>query len=115
MGMMFVATMDLSDQLCIRTTDLTTRKLDLAKTADHVATLKHALEFAKAQAIDTGEIVGKNAEMREARVRLTFAEQYDELHRAEREYYQARVQHDIAELELRETQTLIRMLGVGHE
>lgn len=57
---------------------------------------REALELARATALLSGVIVGKNAEEREAQARTTLAQEYDQLNRAEENLILARARAEIA-------------------
>jgi len=57
---------------------------------------KDALELARATALLSGAIVGKNAEERDAQARTSLSEHYDSLRQAEERFIRARVRAELA-------------------
>lgn len=73
---------------------------------------KTMLEKTKAQMLADGTIQGKNAELREASARDILHSQYTALELAEETVRKARLDFDLARIDLEEMRTLLRLAEV---
>ena len=72
---------------------------------------REALEFARATALLSGVIVGKNAEEREAHARSLLAEHYQNLRLAEERLTRAKAQAEVARSRFEMVQALLATKG----
>ncbi len=105
------------EKLC---SELETAALSLQDVhADHAGTVvahaeaKQALELARAKLLCAG-VEGRNAEAREAAIRLELETEHEELHKAEVALTEARCGLDRAKLEWDLARYTVRALEVGH-
>ncbi len=75
------------------------------------ARAKDALEARVAQGLLSGEIQGKNAEEREAKARVTYADLYQALAEAEERYQRAKAALEIARSYTEEMSLLARLIA----
>lgn len=85
-------------------------KENLASHTENVTTRSLELEKVKAIALSNGTVQGKNETERKAALLLLFEKQTHELEEAERVYRDARLYVEIAELEVKRVETLVRWL-----
>jgi hypothetical protein len=107
--------MNISEAASQATTKLHEAQLDLFNATERVIGAKIYFENAKAQAIASGQIVGKNAEEREANLRLALATQYKELEEAELIQRASRYNYESAALHRDFVKTQIRLLEIAKE
>ena len=74
---------------------------------------KEALEARVAQGLLSGEVQGKNAEEREAKARLTYADLYRALAEAEEKYQRAKTALEVARSYTEEVGLLVRLVSEG--
>lgn len=101
----------------LRTADRAYGALALAVEADYLATetaasTKIVWDQARAKAISEG-IIGKNAEEREANLRLELANEYERLAAAERGVREARYRAEDARLEVERLRLRVRLLELA--
>ena len=89
---------------------LTVAKVAYAESLEKSLTLETALEKEKAAALSDGTIQGKNDTERKAAVNLRFAEAITALEDAARATRAARLEVELAEIEVKLVETLVRFL-----
>ena len=88
------------------------KKLALAEKSEKVIEFRYILETKKAIAIQEGAIEGKNAEIRDAVARELLKTEYDDLKLSEYDESVARIEFDLAKLNVERIQALLRLAEV---
>jgi hypothetical protein len=89
-------------------------KQDLWQVAERVTARRIALERAQAMALVSGEISGRNEAERQAQARERLHGEYAELEAAEAEERRARLDYDLARIEVERIETVLRWLTASH-
>ena len=97
------------DEITIVYQQVASAKEALHDIGEMVINAEMALEAAKAVAISTGEINGKNQAQRDANIAIMFADQIAELERLQKDHRQAKLDHELALLELSRIKMLMRL------
>ncbi len=84
---------------------------NLWQTSEITLQRRYELEQERAARLASGEIMGKNAEEREARARDILASFYANLTEAEAKERRAKLDHDLAKIEVERIDTLLRYLA----
>lgn len=85
-------------------------RVRLWEAAEQAIRARLALEKERAARLMTGEIAGKNESEREARARELLHSLYAAVETAEAEERQARLEHDLAKLEVERVEAVLRWL-----
>lgn len=85
-------------------------RLALWEAAEQTIRARLNLEKERAARLMTGEIAGKNEGEREARARELLHSLYEAVERAEAEERRARLEHDLAKLEVERVEAVLRWL-----
>lgn len=92
--------------------ELLRRKDNLYTAGEKVIEKKAVLEWCKVEAMQNGEIEGKNAEAREAASKSLLAPEYEELENAEKYEREARLGYDLAYIEVERVRALLRLAEI---
>jgi len=92
--------------------ELELAKKELFSAGERAIEKKAALEWRKVDAMQNGEIEGKNAEAREAAAKSLLAPEYEALELAEKDERKARFDYDVAHIEVERVRSILRLLEV---
>ena len=92
--------------------DLALAKEEVFQTGEHTIEKKAALEWRKVDAMQNGEIEGKNAEVRDAAAKALLAPEYEVLELAEKDERKARFDYDMAFIEVERVRAVLRLLEI---
>lgn len=90
--------------------NLAQAKVSYADALERSLAMDASLEKSKAIALNDGTVIGKNETERKAALSTLFAARIAELEAAERETRSARVEVELAEIEVKRVETLVRWL-----
>lgn len=94
---------------------LSTQKVAVYEAAEALVDAKAELDNKVAVLINTGQIVGKNQQERDAKTQELCAPELNKVFELQKEYDEAKLEHELASLEVERLRLLIRLIEITKE